>query len=208
MSESDRYREPAKEAEAELREKRSIFIGRVLRASDESGAREVVRAVSRKHSDATHNCWAYRVGFPQTVEYYSDDGEPSGTAGKPILGAILRTGLVNVVTVVTRYYGGTKLGVRGLIDAYGKTASMALEAAGSRDRVLSRDVLLECPYEYAQIITRQLAELGVPEEDITHDWGERVTLRISVPLSLAKDAEALFEGYSERTFITEWNWEN
>ncbi|HPD96887.1 MAG TPA: YigZ family protein [Synergistales bacterium] len=208
MSENDRYIEPARETEAELKEKRSLFIGRVIRAYDEIGAKDAVKEVSRKFPDATHNCWAYRVGFPQTVEYYSDAGEPSGTAGKPILGAILRSGLVNVVVVVTRYFGGTKLGVRGLIDAYGKSASMALEAAGKRNRVQSRLAFLRCPYEHAQMVTRQLVDLGIPEEEISHDWGEMVGLRVSVPVSLAKDAESLFEGYGERGLITNWKWQN
>ncbi len=206
MSDSDRYVEPALETEIEFKEKRSLFIGRVFRVCDETGAREVIREASRKYPDSSHNCWAYRVGFPQTVEYYSDAGEPSGTAGKPILGAILRSGLVNVVVIVTRYFGGTKLGVRGLIDAYGKSASMALEAAGKRNRVQSRLAFLRCPYEHAQMVTRQLVDLGIPEEEISHDWGEMVGLRVSVPVSLAKDGESFFEGYSERGFITDWEW--
>jgi uncharacterized YigZ family protein len=206
MSESDRYIEPALETEAEFKEKRSLFIGRVFRAYDEAGAREVIKEASRKYPDSSHNCWAYRVGFPQTVEYYSDAGEPSGTAGKPILGAILRSGLVNVVVVVTRYFGGTKLGVRGLIDAYGKSASMALESAGNRERIRSRVAFLECPYEHAQFVVRQMTDMGIPEEEIAYDWGEMVGLDVSVPVSLAEVAEAFFEGYSERGFITNWEW--
>jgi len=206
MSDSDRYVEPALETEIDFKAKRSLFIGRVFRVCDETGAREVIREASRKYPDSSHNCWAYRVGFPQTVEYYSDAGEPSGTAGKPILGAILRSGLVNVVVVVPRYFGGTKLGVRGLIDAYGKSASMALESAGNRERIRSRVAFLECPYEHAQFVVRQMTDMGIPEEEIAYDWGEMVGLDVSVPVSLAEVAEAFFEGYSERGFITNWEW--
>jgi uncharacterized YigZ family protein len=206
MSGKDEYLEPSASSEAELREKRSVFVGRLFRAVDEEEARERIRELSRKYTDASHNCWAYRVGFPNTVEYYSDAGEPSGTAGKPILGAILRAGVVNCVIVVTRYFGGTKLGVRGLIEAYGKCASMALEKAGTRGRVRSREALVECPYEHAQPVSRQIQELGITESEIRHEWGVSASMHVSVPWSSADDAALLFEGYRERGFISRWEW--
>lgn len=207
MTGRDEYLEPSSSAEAELKEKRSLFVGRVFRAADEFEARDLVRSVSRQYSDATHNCWAYRVGFPQTVEYYSDSGEPSGTAGKPIMGAILRAGLVNVTVIVTRYYGGIKLGVRGLISAYGSCASLALEKAGQRSRVRSRAAFLECSYEHAQAVIRHMADIGIPEDEIIPEWGTRVGLRASVPWSLSEKAESLFRGYRERGSILTWKWE-
>ncbi|MDO9508628.1 MAG: YigZ family protein [Thermovirgaceae bacterium] len=206
MSVRDEYLEPASSAEAELREKRSQFVGRVFRAVDENEARERIREVSKQHPDASHTCWAYRVGFPNTVEYYSDAGEPSGTAGKPILGALLRAKLVNVVVVVTRYFGGTKLGVRGLINAYGYCASLALEKAGTRSRVRSREAFVECPCEHARAVIRQMTKLGIPEDEIRPEWGSSVKLAASVPWSMAESAVALFDGYSERGFISKWEW--
>ena len=208
MSGKDEFLEPGSSSEAELREKRSLFVGRVFLADGEEKARDRVREISKQYSDANHNCWAYRVGFPNTVDYYSDAGEPSGTAGKPILGAILRSGVVNCVVVVTRYFGGTKLGVRGLIDAYGRCASMALEKAGTKSRVRSREVFVECPYEHAQIVMRQMQDLGISEADIRPEWGAAVSLFVSVPCSFADGAAALFDGYRERGFISRWNWEN
>lgn len=207
MSGRDEYLEPASLGEAELKEKRSLFVGRVFWAGGEEEARERIREVSKQHSDANHHCWAYRVGFPETTDYYSDAGEPSGTAGKPILGAILRAGVVNCVLIVTRYFGGTKLGVRGLIDAYGKCASMALERAGTRNRVLSREAFVECAYEHANIVIRQIQELGVHEAEIRPEWGATVSLSVMVPCSIAKSAAALFDGYHERGFISRWDWE-
>lgn len=207
MSGKDEYIEPAASAEAELRERRSLFVGRVFVAAKEDDARDRIREISKQYPDANHSCWAYRVGFPNTVDYYSDAGEPSGTAGKPILGAILRSGVVNCVVVVTRYFGGIKLGVRGLIDAYGRCASMALEQAGTRNRVRSRDAFVECPYEHAQIVMRQIQELGIPEAEIRPDWGATVSLFVSVPWSIADGAAVLFDGYRERGFISRWNWE-
>lgn len=207
MPGSDEFYEPASFGEAETKEKRSLFIGRVFRAENEEEARERIREISRKHADASHNCWAYRVGSSGTVEYFSDAGEPSGTAGKPILGAILRADVVNAVVIVTRYFGGTKLGVRGLIEAYGKCASLALDAAGRKRRVRSRKAFVECSYEYAQAIIRQLMEIGIPEEGIAPEWGSCVRLVVEVPLALVGGAEPFFEGYAERGFITCWGWE-
>lgn len=207
MSGKDEYVEPATSAEAELRERRSLFVGRVFRAGAEEEARDRIRETSKQHPDANHSCWAYRVGFPNTVDYYSDAGEPSGTAGKPILGAILRSGVVNCVVVVTRYFGGIKLGVRGLIDAYGRCASMALEQAGTRIRVRSRDAFVECSYEHAQAVMRRIQELGIPEAEIRPSWGEAVSLFVSVPWSVVATAAALFDGYRKRGFISRWNWE-
>ena len=208
MSGKDEFLEPGSSSEAELREKRSLFVGRVFLADGEEKARDRVREISKQYSDANHNCWAYRVGFPNTVDYYSDAGEPSGTAGKPILGSISRAGVVNCVLIVTRYFGGTKLGVRGLIDAYGKCATMALEQAGSRKRVRSRDVIVECAYEHANIVIRQIQELGVPEKEIRPDWGATVLLYVAVPWSMADRATALFDGYRERGFVSSWDWKN
>ncbi len=202
----DEFHEPASFGEAEIKEKRSIFIGRAFRAETEEEARERIREISRKQADASHNCWAYRVGFPNTVEYYSDAGEPSGTAGKPIMGAILRAGVTNIVVIVTRYFGGTKLGVRGLIEAYGKCASLALDAAGRRCRIRSRRAFAECSYEHAQAIIRQLEEFGIPGEGIVPEWGSTVRLAVEIPLALAEGCESFFEGYAERGFISCWGW--
>lgn len=206
MSGKDEFLEPASCSEVEFKEKRSLFVGRALKALDENEARELIREISKQHSDASHNCWAYRAGFPETVEYYSDAGEPSGTAGKPILGSILRAGVVNVVVIVTRYFGGTRLGVRGLIEAYGRCASMALEKAGTRLRVRSQEAFVECPYEHAQAVMRQMTELGITENEIRPEWGSRVGFSVSVPCSLAESAEDLFDGYRQRGFISRWNW--
>ncbi len=206
MTGGGEFFEPATFAEVETRHKRSLFIGRVFRAGTEEEAREYVREISRRHADATHHCWAYKVGFPQATEYYSDAGEPSGTAGRPILGAIHRAGVVNTVVVVTRYFGGTKLGVRGLIEAYGECAALALAAAGRRGCVRSRKASLECSYEHARSVLKQLADLGLPESAVETEWGAAVTLTAAVPLSLADDAASLFDNYEERGLITRWGW--
>ncbi len=116
------------EASAKINIKRSVFIATAKAAKSVQEAKEFIREVSKKYRDATHNCWAYRVyESGAVVEHSSDAGEPSGTAGLPILGAIKSMEIFNVAVVVSRYFGGVKLGVRGLREAYSKAARLALE---------------------------------------------------------------------------------
>lgn len=203
----DRYLEPAREAVAELVEKRSRFIGAVRLAQNPAEAKDALREVSALYGDATHHCWAYRVGIsPAPEEYYSDAGEPSGTAGKPILGAIQRTGMTNTLVVVTRYYGGIKLGVRGLIEAYGGTARLALEAAGLASRLAARGATLVLPYEAQGTVRFFLKELEVEAEGIQCQYGEKVLMEVPVPLSMEAGARALFDSLVARGQLLEWKW--
>jgi uncharacterized YigZ family protein len=201
----DRFLEPGVEAEVEMTEKRSRFIGTVRLAHTAPAAREAIRAVSVSRGDANHHCWAYRVGLPP-CEYYSDAGEPSGTAGKPILGAIQRAGTTHTVVVVTRYFGGIKLGVRGLIEAYGATARKALEAAGSIVRVATRTAFLQVPYEEQGNLRFFLKDLGVDVEALICHYGERVIMEVPVPLSMEAPAKALFESLLARGQVLRWEW--
>ena len=115
---------------SKLNVKRSIFVSNLSRVKDLKEAREFIKKVSRDHSDATHNCWAYRmISNGEIVEHSSDAGEPRGSAGLPILNTLRKHDLVNVVAVVSRYFGGVKLGIRGLIDAYSSAVESALDGA-------------------------------------------------------------------------------
>ena len=201
----DSFLEPASEVEVELVEKRSRFIGIVRIVPTPVEAKEAVRASASARPDANHHCWAYRTGVPP-CEYFSDAGEPSGTAGKPILGAIQRAGTTNTVVVVTRYFGGIKLGVRGLIEAYGASARKALEAAGTVRRVLSRVAVLEVPYEEQGNMRFFLKDLGADVEQAHFRYGERVVMEVPVPLSLACRAEVLFDSLQARRQLSAWRW--
>ena len=123
------YYIPTAPSETEFTEKRSRFIGHVWRVESEAEARAHVEEMKKRYYDARHNCWCYllREGG---VERYSDDGEPQGTAGQPMLNVFEREGLVDVLCVVTRYFGGILLGAGGLCRAYTKAAKDALDAAG------------------------------------------------------------------------------
>jgi putative IMPACT (imprinted ancient) family translation regulator len=137
---------PAKTGTAELKVKRSLFIGTLAPCGSAEAAREVLARAEALYRDADHHCWAYRLDPDSGTVHSSDGGEPAGTAGKPILAAIRRSGLFNVTIVVTRDFGGIKLGTRGLIDAYGQTAADAASRAGRVPNVRKRKVIVRLPY--------------------------------------------------------------
>lgn len=116
-------------ASAEIVEKKSRFIGDVFPVTSEEEALECLEKVKKQYWDARHHCWAYVIGEKQPQERFSDDGEPSGTAGKPILEVIRGQKLTNTLVVVTRYFGGTLLGTGGLVRAYTKSSQEALDAS-------------------------------------------------------------------------------
>lgn len=122
-------------AVAEFQEKKSVFIGYIKRVTTEDEAKEFVAEIKGKHKEATHNVYAYVVGENKGIQRYSDDGEPQGTAGIPVLEVIKKNDLTDVAVVVTRYFGGILLGGGGLIRAYSKGAASAIEEAGIVEKV-------------------------------------------------------------------------
>ena len=112
----------------EMKIKRSIFIAHIHFAKTVEEAKDFISKISKEHKTANHNCWAYIVGKNGNTFHYSDAGEPSGTAGKPIYNSLTKYNLTNIVCVVTRYFGGIKLGIRGLIDAYSQSTKEAVNA--------------------------------------------------------------------------------
>jgi uncharacterized YigZ family protein len=206
MSDEDLIIEPAGNVRAELKERRSRFIASLAVARSEEAAKDFIRSVGQEHSQANHNCWAYRVGSQKPVEYFSDAGEPAGTAGKPILGAIQRVGLTNTVIVVTRYFGGIKLGVRGLIEAYGKSASLAVQKAGTTKKRLARMARLVTSYEHQNTVLAMLREIEVDGNTVEAEYGADVILAVPVALSFIPQAEELFTGLLGRELVASWTW--
>ena len=141
------YYIPTGRSETELVEKRSRFIGQVWLVSSEEEARVRIEETRKKHYDARHNCWCFRL-HDGGVERCSDDGEPQGTAGQPMLNVFQREDVTDVLCVVTRYFGGVLLGAGGLVRAYTQAAKDALDTAGIS--VVRRWVALEVPCTYAQ----------------------------------------------------------
>ncbi len=131
---------------AELEINKSKFIAATHPAQTEPQALEVIAGIKKQHANATHNCSAYVIGLQEQLQKADDDGEPSATAGKPILEVIKKNELKNIVIVVTRYFGGIKLGSGGLIRAYGRAASAAIEAAGVIEKRLHSRLAIDIDY--------------------------------------------------------------
>ena len=153
------YLVPFGPGEAEFVEKRSRFIGQVWPVDSEEEARRRIEETRRRHHDARHNCWCY-VLRDGNVLRYSDDGEPQGTAGQPMLNVFQREGVTNVCCVVTRYFGGVLLGAGGLVRAYTQSAKDALDAAGIS--VVRRwvEVTVPCPYSFFERLRLEVEAVG------------------------------------------------
>ena len=149
------YLVPTADAKVEFVEKRSRFIGRIFCCETEEEALYYLKEMRQKHWDATHNVYAYIIHGGPTR--YSDDGEPQGTAGMPVLEVLRGAGLENVLCVVTRYFGGTLLGTGGLVRAYGKSAKDAIQAAGISVKQLWSRVDLILPYNLYERLSKESA---------------------------------------------------
>lgn len=200
MSGTNAYREPEKSSQYEEKIKRSVFIAEVHPCHDEQEARAILADVISQHRDATHNCRAYILS--DGSEYSSDDGEPSGTAGRPILNAIKHSGLVNVIVIVTRYYGGVKLGVRGLIDAYGDMAMKALELCGSVEHVITSAVKIMMSYNSVGNIARLLESSGAV--NLQWSYAENVSVIGDVPENECGKLAGILDELKARGIIAEW----
>lgn len=164
--------------EGRFEEKRSRFTGRLWRVETAEEAVEKIKQMRDEYWDATHNCWAYIVREGNFMRY-SDDGEPQGTAGMPILDVLRHEQLENCVCVVTRYFGGVLLGTGGLVRAYTKGAKMAVEATGVQRMSLYSVLLLVCPYHLYELVTRILSAHDCAVEET--DYGADVTLTGTIP---------------------------
>ncbi len=142
----DRYLIPARDGEGKVTEKMSRFLSFAFHVHDAGEAREIIRRIQNEYHDARHVCWAYMVGTDGAEWQLNDNGEPSGTAGKPMLGQIRSRGLTETLVVAVRYFGGIKLGTPGLTAAYREAASLALDDAGSREVFRMEELRVTFPY--------------------------------------------------------------
>lgn len=175
-----KFQTVAREAVSEVEVKGSRFISRCARTESATEALMFIQSVKAMHPDATHNCWAYRI---TPNEYrFSDDGEPGGTAGQPILQAIIANELEQVTVVITRYYGGTKLGAGGLVRAYGGGAGAVLREAG---KVLVRPrtcFSITVPFAEQSLVYRFLQTHPQLEQDALEYTPEGICLQLSTYL--------------------------
>ncbi len=170
----DEYLVPTQFGEDEFIEKKSRFIGRLWPVETEAEALEKIQEMKKQHYDATHNCWAYII--KDGPVRFSDDGEPGGTAGMPMLQVLQREGLFNCVCVVTRYFGGILLGAGGLVRAYTKGAKIAVDAAGKSMKRVWTVLYVPCPYTYYERVKLLVAECGGIIR--TTDFGAEVELEL------------------------------
>jgi len=187
---------PTREAEATFVEKRSEFIGHVWPVESEEEARGHIEAMKKKYHDARHNCWCYIV--KDGPVRYSDDGEPQGTAGQPMLGVFQKEGVTNVCCVVTRYFGGILLGAGGLVRAYTQSAKDALDAAGIS--VVRRwvDMAVDCPYNFFERVKNEVAALSGVVGDVEYAAG--VTVHALLPEERTEEFAARMVELSAGTF--------
>ncbi len=174
---------PAKESRVEIKVKGSRFIGGIFYVDSVETAASAIEKIKKKEYSASHNCYAYRVGFKNQPDFkYSDDGEPSGTAGKPIYDVISGKNLVNCLAVVTRYFGGTKLGTGGLVRAYSETASKAIEASGIKEHYLVDRIKIETAFSFYNQILRAADSFFARQ--INSDFSDIVIVEYEVRKSL------------------------
>ena len=174
---SELYTTIEREASAEFEEKRSVFFGHIAPAKTEVEAMAFVKSKQSEFRDATHNVWAYYMNNG-VLARYSDDGEPTGTAGLPTLEAIRKSGVQDVCVVVTRYFGGILLGAGGLVRAYSKAASLAIEAAGIVTYEPFAELTLNCTYSDYQRLCVELPKLGAKTDSA--DFTDRVFMKIAI----------------------------
>lgn len=175
------YRTIAAQAQAEHVEKKSRFIGTIIPAETETEAMAFIAEMRKKHYDASHNVYAYLLREGQ-MKRYSDDGEPQGTGGVPALSVLERSGLVDVCVVVTRYFGGTLLGAGGLVRAYGKGASLAVEAAEIRHMVICKTVVVEMEYGVYDKFNYLLPEYQAVTKEVEYQDHVRVVFLLKEEL--------------------------
>ncbi len=161
--------------------KKSRFIGHIMPVTTQEQALEFIQSVSKKHWDATHNVYAYIIR-ETGVKRYSDDGEPQGTAGIPVLDVLEKTGVTDCAVVVTRYFGGIMLGAGGLVRAYSHSASIAVAAGGIVTRAMCARLKVTCDYYFYGKLSSLVPESGGVIEDTIFE--DNVTLVFRMPLEI------------------------
>jgi len=200
----DEFNTTSKNCRYDLKDKGSKFIGLSYKIESNAEADEIIKKNKKEYYDATHNCFAYRLGLDLNSFRYNDDGEPSGTAGKPILNAIDQLSLTNVLVIVNRYFGGTKLGVPGLIRAYHDTAYETLKCSQIEKRIITKKLKLTFSHNLISNVMHILSIKGIQIKDQIYD--ENVNLIIEVRLTSAEDfSKNIFEAMNGKIQINDFS---
>ena len=188
----EEYLVPTGYGEDEFVEKKSRFIGRVWYVESEEEALGKIQEMKKQHYDASHNCWAYIIRDGSMR--FSDDGEPGGTAGNPMMQVLQKENLYNIVCVVTRYFGGTLLGAGGLVRAYTKGAKIAIDAAGRSMKRVWTVLYVPCPYNFYERVKLEADAYGCVIRDT--NFGAEVELEILVA---REQAQAFLDKLTDMT---------
>ena len=185
MPSKDTYRSIARMSEGLFKDNGSRFIAKAYPVESEDEVREIVASLKKEYHDARHHCYAYRLGLDGAAWRASDDGEPSGSAGRPILGQIDSAGLSDILVVVVRYFGGIKLGIPGLIRAYKTSTADALANAETVEKVAGRWYTLHFPYDKLPAVMKLVKDLDLPQRG--QSFLADCTMEVRVRLSFAAD---------------------
>lgn len=180
MSQKNNYITVAEQSQILLVEKKSKFYADVMPVSNEQEALDFLNSIRSKYPDASHHVYAYVID-ENNIFRYSDDGEPSGTAGMPVLDTIRKGGLVDVIVVVTRYFGGTLLGTGGLVHAYGSSAKQGLEKSGIIERIMCDVISICVDYTLSGKLQHKIATDGIILQDTV--YSDSVEFIICVPVA-------------------------
>ena len=185
MEAFDAYQSIEGPSEGLFKDNGSRFIALAYPVETEAQVREIVSGLRKEYHDARHHCYAYRLGYKRDVFRASDDGEPSGSAGRPILGQIDALGLSDVLVVVVRYFGGIKLGIPGLIRAYKNSTADALFRARVVEKIAARRYRLQFDYLSMNAVMKVLKDMELPQRG--QQFGESCSLEVRVRLSVVED---------------------
>lgn len=192
------YFVPFENGEDLLIEKKSKFIGRIIKIESEKEAKEHLEAIRKAEKGAVHNCYAYIVR-EENIERFSDDGEPQGTAGKPILEVIQKEGITNVLCVVTRYFGGTLLGTGGLVRAYNQSAKGALINAGIAKMLPFLSLAMNCEYNMYDIILKKLEDFTIYLGDT--DYTDKIVINFDLLSEEKENLDKMLKEVSSGTIL-------
>lgn len=193
------YLIPTSHSEVEFTEKRSRFIGQVWNVDTEEQARQIIASVKQKYYDARHTCWCYIIKAGGIMRY-SDDGEPQGTAGQPMLEVFRRNNIENVCCTVTRYFGGILLGAGGLVRAYSGTAKLALDAAGISQVRMWNIIDSECSYSQLERVKLVVAEFGGIIDNI--EYSSSILITSLIPQENTEDYILKLTDFSAGTIFS------
>ncbi|MBR5829978.1 MAG: YigZ family protein [Tidjanibacter sp.] len=181
----DTYKTVVGTFEAVIKERSSKFLALAYHVESADEVREIMEPLRKKFYDATHHCYAYRIGYKGEEWRANDDGEPSGTAGKPILGQLLSRDITNTLVVVVRWFGGTKLGVPGLIETYRESTQAVLDVCRVEERTVDRVVSIRYPFESMNGVMK--AVKAVEPRIVEQAFDNMCSMKLAVRLSMAEE---------------------